>query len=64
MPRAKKVAAAEPEAPKEPEKTVASVHTNTGAHVRTYTHEIHGDGFEDLAKQMAAQHEGSTIKVR
>jgi hypothetical protein len=32
-------------------------------HVRTYSREIHGDTFEELAQQMAAQHEGSHVEV-
>lgn len=43
--------------------TSASVYARNGGHIRTYTREVHGDDFEDLAQQMADQFEGSRIDV-
>jgi hypothetical protein len=47
-----------------PAATEATVYTKGGNLVRTYTLADHGEGFVDLAKQMAAQHPESTIDVR
>lgn len=51
------------EQPQEVQTFVATVYAATGGIIRAYTREVHGDGFEDLAKQMAAQHPGSRIDV-
>lgn len=41
--------------------TSAAVHTDQGAHIRTYTHEDHGTDFHDNAKEFAAHTPGSQI---
>lgn len=43
--------------------TSAVVTSKDGGHIRTYTLELHGKDFADLAKQMADQHEGATITL-
>lgn len=42
----------------------AVVMDKRGQHIRTYTREVHGDDFEECAKEMAAQHGGGHIEVR
>lgn len=42
----------------------ATVYNTTGGVIRVYSKEMHGDTFMDAAKEMAAQHPGSTIEVR
>lgn len=43
--------------------TFAAVHSATGGHIRTYTLDVHGDGFADLAGEFAAHTPGSTVTV-
>lgn len=38
---------------KEPEYTEAAVHSTDGQHVRSYSKEVHGENFHDLAKEFA-----------
>jgi hypothetical protein len=44
-----------------PDATQASVLDANDGHVRTYTKEVHGEDFHDLAKEMLAQRPGGRI---
>jgi len=41
----------------------ASVISGTGQHVRTYSREVHGDEFADLAKEFSDHTPGSTVEL-
>jgi hypothetical protein len=43
--------------------TSASVLSKDGQLIRTYTQEVHGDDFADLAKEFSSHTEGSTIQL-
>lgn len=43
--------------------TSAAVIAATGQTIRVYDLDTHGKDFQDLAKQMAEQHVGSSIKL-
>jgi hypothetical protein len=43
--------------------TVATVLSERGMVIRTYSKELHGEGFEDNAKSMSDQHPNSTIEL-
>lgn len=49
--------------PEAPDATSASVMSATGGHVRTYTKEVHGDAFADLAKEFSDHTPGSSVQL-